>query len=45
LVLSEQVPDLFVVDFEVGDPHEKLDVVVGLGDVAEDVGEAVRNDA
>ena len=45
LVLAEQIPDLLVVNFEVGDPDQELDVVVGLGDVAENVREAVWNDA
>ena len=44
LILSEQVSDVLVVNLEVGDPDQELDVVLRLGDGAEDVGERVGDD-
>ena len=43
LVLAQEISDFFVVDLKVGDPDQELDVVVRLGDVAEDVSEAIWN--
>jgi hypothetical protein len=43
LILAQEISNFFVVDLKVGDPDQELDVVVRLGDVAEDVSETVWN--
>ncbi len=44
LIFAEEISNLFIIYLQIRHPDQELDVVIGLGNVTEDVGKTVWDD-